>query len=115
MPTLLRSLLYVATISLLLGMAVLRFENRAVGAALLAFAVVVSLLVLEIIDDLDDRMRGLPAMLLDRRIEDAMREGKFDNLPGAGQPLDLEPMPAEENLLPFCPLGMSVLFTMRVQ
>jgi hypothetical protein len=26
-----------------------------------------------------------------------MREGKFDNLPGAGQPLELEPMPAEEN------------------
>jgi hypothetical protein len=35
--------------------------------------------------------------LADRRIEDAMREGKFDNLPGAGKPLDLEPMPAEEN------------------
>ena len=26
-----------------------------------------------------------------------MREGKFDNLPGAGKPLDLEPMPADEN------------------
>ena len=26
-----------------------------------------------------------------------MREGKFDNLPGAGQPLELDPMPAEEN------------------
>ncbi len=26
-----------------------------------------------------------------------MREGKFDNLPGAGKPLNLEPMPAEEN------------------
>lgn len=26
-----------------------------------------------------------------------MREGKFDNLAGAGKPLDLEPMPAEEN------------------
>ena|SRR5436190_5252141 len=35
--------------------------------------------------------------LADRRIEEAMREGKFDNLPGAGQPIDLEPMPAEEN------------------
>lgn len=35
--------------------------------------------------------------LADRRIEDAMKEGKFDNLPGAGKPLDLEPMPAEEN------------------
>ena len=26
-----------------------------------------------------------------------MKEGKFDNLAGKGQPLDLEPMPAEEN------------------
>ena len=26
-----------------------------------------------------------------------MREGKFDNLPGKGKPLDLEPMPADEN------------------
>ena len=34
--------------------------------------------------------------LADRRIEDAMKEGKFDNLAGAGKPLDLEPMPAEE-------------------
>jgi len=34
--------------------------------------------------------------LADRRIEDAMQEGKFDNLPGAGKPIDLEPMPAEE-------------------
>src|ERR1051325_7193724 len=35
--------------------------------------------------------------LAERRIEDAIREGKFDNLPGFGKPLDLEPMPAEEN------------------
>lgn len=35
--------------------------------------------------------------LAERRIEDAMREGKFDNLPGAGKPLELEPMPADEN------------------
>ena len=35
--------------------------------------------------------------LADRRIEEAMKEGKFDNLPGAGAPLELEPMPAEEN------------------
>jgi hypothetical protein len=35
--------------------------------------------------------------LADKRIEDAIKEGKFDNLPGAGQPLDLEPIPAEEN------------------
>ena len=33
----------------------------------------------------------------DKRIEDAMAEGKFDNLAGKGQPLDLEPMPAEES------------------
>jgi hypothetical protein len=35
--------------------------------------------------------------LADVRIEEAMREGKFDNLPGAGKPLDLEDMPADEN------------------
>jgi hypothetical protein len=35
--------------------------------------------------------------LADRRIEEAMKEGKFDNLPGAGAPLELEPMPADEN------------------
>src|SRR3954465_1523506 len=35
--------------------------------------------------------------LAERRIEDAMQEGKFDNLPGAGKPLELEPMPADEN------------------
>src|SRR3954447_12173232 len=35
--------------------------------------------------------------LAERRIEDAMKEGKFDNLSGAGQPLELDPMPADEN------------------
>ena len=35
--------------------------------------------------------------LAERRIEEAMKEGKFDNLPGAGKPLELEPMPADEN------------------
>jgi hypothetical protein len=34
--------------------------------------------------------------LADKRIEDAMKEGKFDNLPGAGKPIELEPMPADE-------------------
>ena len=34
--------------------------------------------------------------LAERRIEEAMKEGKFDNLAGAGAPLDLEPMPADE-------------------
>ncbi len=35
--------------------------------------------------------------LADRRIDEAMKDGKFDNLPGMGQPLELEPMPADEN------------------
>ena len=35
--------------------------------------------------------------LAERRIEEAMREGKFDNLEGAGKPLDLELAPADEN------------------
>ena len=35
--------------------------------------------------------------LADKRIEDAMKEGKFDKLAGAGQPLELEPMPANED------------------
>jgi hypothetical protein len=35
--------------------------------------------------------------LADQRIEDAMKEGKFDNLPGAGKEIELEPIPAEEN------------------
>jgi hypothetical protein len=43
--------------------------------------------------DLDAALRRLA----DRKIEQAMRDGKFDNLPGRGQPLELEPMPAEEN------------------
>jgi hypothetical protein len=35
--------------------------------------------------------------LAERRIEEAMRDGKFDNLQGAGKPLELEDMPADEN------------------
>jgi hypothetical protein len=35
--------------------------------------------------------------LAERRIEDAMKEGKFDNLPGKGQDIVLDPIPAEEN------------------
>jgi hypothetical protein len=35
--------------------------------------------------------------IADLRIEEAMEEGKFDNLPGKGEPLELEPLPAEEN------------------
>ena len=35
--------------------------------------------------------------LAEHRIEQAMRQGKFDNLEGAGQPVDLSDMPADEN------------------
>lgn len=35
--------------------------------------------------------------LAERRIEEAMEQGKFDHLPGAGKPLALEPLPADEN------------------
>ena len=35
--------------------------------------------------------------IADRRIEEAMREGKFSNLAGHGKPLDIEDMPAEED------------------
>ena len=35
--------------------------------------------------------------LAERRIEDAMKDGKFDNLAGMGAPLELEPVPADEN------------------
>ena len=43
--------------------------------------------------DMSSAMRRLA----DQRIEEAMREGKFSNLASAGKPLDLEPMPADEN------------------
>jgi len=43
--------------------------------------------------DLDSALRRLA----ERRIEDAMKEGKFDNLPGRGVPMELEAAPAEEN------------------
>ncbi len=42
--------------------------------------------------DIESAMRRLA----DRRIEEAMREGKFDNLRGMGEPLVLDPAPAEE-------------------
>lgn len=46
--------------------------------------------------DVGDALRRLA----DKRIEDAMKEGKFDNLEGAGKPLDLEPMPAARRSAP---------------
>jgi hypothetical protein len=33
----------------------------------------------------------------ERRIEEAIKEGKFDNLPGAGQPLEIDAAPADED------------------
>lgn len=39
---------------------------------------------------------GVIRRIGERRIEEAMKEGKFDNLPGMGRPLDLDPMPADE-------------------
>ena len=43
--------------------------------------------------DLDAALRRLA----ERRIEDAMKEGKFNNLQGKGEPIELDPAPAEEN------------------
>ena len=43
--------------------------------------------------DLESALRRLA----ERRIEDAIQEGKFDNLAGAGAPLELEPLPADES------------------
>ncbi|HEY8668783.1 MAG TPA: DUF1992 domain-containing protein [Tepidisphaeraceae bacterium] len=43
--------------------------------------------------DIESAMRRLA----DRRIEDAMRAGKVDNLKGVGEPLELDPAPAEES------------------
>ncbi|HYE17122.1 MAG TPA: DUF1992 domain-containing protein [Tepidisphaeraceae bacterium] len=40
---------------------------------------------------------GALRRLAEHRIEQAMREGKFDHLPGAGQPVDLDSMPVDEN------------------
>ena len=45
----------------------------------------------------DVDIEGALRRLADRKIEEAMRAGKFNNLAGAGKPLDLEPMPADEN------------------
>jgi hypothetical protein len=42
-------------------------------------------------------MEGALRRLAERRIEDAMKEGKFDNLRGAGQPIELEDAPVDED------------------
>lgn len=43
--------------------------------------------------DLENAFRRMA----ERRIEDAMREGKFDDLEGMGEPLEIEMAPADEN------------------
>src|SRR5690349_21218882 len=45
----------------------------------------------------DMDMTAVLRRLAERRIEEAMKEGKFDNLEGMGRPLELEPLPADEN------------------
>lgn len=76
MPSLLRMLLYIPTASLIIGMALLGFANITVGAVVLASTVIVSLLVLEVIDDLDDPFTGAWAISDDplRRIRFAAKE-----------------------------------------
>ena len=79
MPKLLRGLLYIATASLIIGMALLGFTSPAVGAIVLASTVVVSLLVLEVIDDLDDPFTGAwaisPKPFQRIRLAKSQREG----------------------------------------
>jgi hypothetical protein len=43
-------------------------------------------------------MEAVMRRLADKRIEDAMAEGKFDNLEGSGKPIELEDIPADENV-----------------
>lgn len=58
MPYLLRLLLYLATTSLVGGMLLLGFASAVVGALVVGFTSAVSLLVLEVIDDIDDPIGG---------------------------------------------------------
>ncbi len=58
MPRLLRWLLYTATLSLLGGVLLLGFDSAVVGGLVVGFTVTVSLLVLEVIDDIDDPIGG---------------------------------------------------------
>ncbi len=58
MPAMLRALLYLATVSLVGGMLMLGFNSPWVGTAVVGFAAAISLLVLEVIDDIDDPIGG---------------------------------------------------------
>ncbi|MBI2767085.1 MAG: DUF4239 domain-containing protein [Chloroflexi bacterium] len=58
MPRMLKVLLYLATLSLVGGMLMLGFEHLVVGMVVVGFTAAVSLLVLEVIDDIDDPIGG---------------------------------------------------------
>ena len=58
MPRLLRTLLFATTFSLVGGMVLLGFESEWIGSFLVGLTAGVSLLVLEVIDDIDDPLGG---------------------------------------------------------
>lgn len=58
MPPLLKVLLLMATATLIAGMALLGFESEIIGTAVIVLTVGVSLLVLEVIDDIDEPLGG---------------------------------------------------------
>lgn len=58
MPTLLKLLLYMATVALIGGMSLLGFASEIIGAVVVSLTVAVSLLVLEVIADIDDPFGG---------------------------------------------------------
>jgi len=58
MPVLLKLLLYMATATLIGGMVLLGFASGLIGGVLISLTVAVSLLVLEVIDDIDDPFGG---------------------------------------------------------
>ncbi len=45
----------------------------------------------------DIDFEGAFRRLAEKRIEEAIRHGKFSNLRGEGKPIELEPMPADES------------------
>jgi len=41
-------------------------------------------------------VESLLRRLADKRVEEAMEQGKFDNLPGRGEPIEIDEAPADE-------------------
>ncbi|MGN6627747.1 MAG: DUF1992 domain-containing protein [Tepidisphaeraceae bacterium] len=41
-------------------------------------------------------VEALLRRLADKRVEEAMEQGKFDNLPGRGEPIEIDEAPADE-------------------